>query len=667
MTTVKTLCRTTILPLLVGMIAPFIANGQQSQIMQEFYRLEQENWREYYEASKNLLLASNFDVKFYYLKVDLGIASPYIQGNVLCRFNSTENNTTSIKLNLRREFTIDSIRGNANGFTFSLDTIIVSLDHPFQAGDTGWVQVYYRGVPPVANGTKGLRYVTHASNQRVIASLSTPFLSYYWWPCKDGPGDKPDSVYVDITIPDTSIAGIPVVAVSNGVLAGIVSGGGKRTFQWRERYPIVPYYVMAAVSNYRDFHQTFIGTHGERFPLDYYVFDEHLAAAQQGVADLPQVMALYSNLFGVYPFQTEKYGMTQLGFYGAIENQTNTIINNMGLSYFGVSMHELAHMWFGDMITCQDWHHGWLNEGFASYAEALWAEHTGGFTTYKNYMVNFQFFSSGTLYLQDISDPFNIFISIIYNKGAYVLHMLRGVLGDSTFFACMSAYAANTNFRYGHATTEDFQNVCETASQRDLDFFFQQWVYDQYYPAYGYNYTQNTTTGETNVFVRQTQGTLGRRAVFEMPIQLKFLFQGGGDTTVTVWNDEQVQIFPLNFTRTISSMQFDPDVWILKTAQVVASTEGSIGKVPVSFALDQNHPNPFNSTTTIKFQIPGTNFVTLKVFDLLGREVTTLVNEEMKPGSYERVFDGSGLASGVYFCRLQSNESYATKKLVLLR
>jgi aminopeptidase N len=635
--------------------------------MQDFYRLEQENWREYYEASKSLPTQSNLDVKFYHLKVDLSIASPYIQGSVLCRFMIMENNTNSIKLNLRREFTIDSIRGNVGSFSFSIDTITLTLDHPFASGESGSVQVYYRGVPPVANNTKGLRYVTHAGNQRLIASLSTPFLSYYWWPCKDGPGDKPDSVYVDITIPDTSIAGIPVIAVSNGVLSNIISSGGKKTFQWRERYPIIPYYVMAAVSNYRDFHQTFTGSHGEQFPMDYYVFDEHLTAAQQGVTDLPQAMALFSGRFGVYPFSAEKYGMTQLGFYGAIENQTNTIINNMGLSYFGVSVHELAHMWFGDMITCQDWHHGWLNEGFATYCEALWAEHTGGFTVYKNYMQNFQFMSGGTLYLQNISDPFNIFISIIYDKGAYALHMLRGVLGDSVFFACLSAYSASPNYRYGHATTEDFRSVCETVSQRSLSFFFDQWVYDQYYPMYGYNFNQNSATGETSVYIRQTQSSLGRRAVFEMPVQLKFLLQGGGDTTLTVWNNQQVQTFQLTIPRTISSMQFDPDVWILRTAQVVAVNEKPSQTLPDRFALEQNYPNPFNPSTRISFTIPHSSFVILKVFDVLGREVATLVNEEMRPGYYQVDWDANDVPSGVYFYRLSAGSFTQTMKALLTR
>ena len=646
------------------------AFGQRSQVMQDFYRTEQESWAEYIQAYKSPLAQSPIDVKFYHINADISVASPSLKGNVLCRFGVVENNTSSIKLNLRREFVIDSIRGHASSFSFTLDTITIALDRTFQSGDSGEVKVYYRGVPPLANNTKGLRYTTHAGSQRIIASLTTPFLAHYWWPCKDGPGDKPDSVYVDITIPDTSIAGIPVVAVSNGVLANVTSAGGKRTFFWRERYPIVPYYVMAAISNYRDFHQTFVGTQGESFPLDYYVFDEHLVAAQQGVQNLPQAIQLFSEKFGKYPFERERYGMTQLGFYGAIENQTNTIINNMGLSYFNVSVHELAHMWFGDMITCKDWHHGWLNEGFASYGEALWAERNGGFASYKNYMQSFQWLSGGTLYLQNISDPFQIFVSIIYDKGAYVLHMLRGVLGDSVFFNSLSAYTSNPAFRYGHATTEEFKTVCEQVSGRDLTSFFNQWVYDQYYPKYGYYFVQNTTTGETRVNISQTQSSSGWRAVFEMPVQMKFLFAGGGDTTVTVWNNQQTQSYQLQFARTVSSMQFDPDQWILKTAQATSVDEHILDGVTGAFALEQNYPNPFNPTTEIKFQIPNLKsqtVVTLKVYDLLGREVATLVDGLRNAGEHTAEFNAANLSSGVYVYRLTAGSMTLSKPMMLLK
>jgi aminopeptidase N len=645
---------------------PMSSYAQRSGATLDFYKLERQNWIEHARAPSASVDQANFDVRFYHLNLNLSISASYVQANVICSFDAIENNTTSIKLNLRREFTIDSIRGNASGFNFSLDTISVTLDRVFQAGDSGSVQIYYRGVPPVANGVKGLRYVTHAGGQPLIVSLSTPFLAHYWWPCKEGPGDKPDSVFVDITIPDTSVAGIPVVALSNGVLMDVIQSGGMKTFQWRERYPIVPYYVMVAVSNYRDFHQTFTGTHGDQFSLDYYVFDESLASAQLGVADLPAVIELFSGLFGVYPFSNEKYGMTELGFYGAIENQTNTIINTMDISWFGVSVHELAHMWFGDMITCTDWHHGWLNEGFASYCEALWVEHTGGFDLYKNYMQGFKYQEGGTVYLQDISDPFGIFVSIIYDKGAYVLHMLRGVLGDSLFFASMSDYASNPNFRYRHATTEDFQAVCETTSQQDLDFFFEQWIYDEYYPMYGYNYTQSLSTGETNVFIRQMQADFGRRPVFTMPIELRFLFQGGGDTVITVWNDQQTQTYTFTIPEAISGMEFDPNQWILSTSQVVAVGPAT-SSLPAQFSLEQNYPNPFNGVSNFELRIAETSLIRVVIYDLLGKIVRTLVDEVRQPGIYRIQWDSGTSPSGLYLCRFTAGPFSQTRKVVLVR
>jgi len=638
----------------------------QSKALLEFRKLEQQNWLEHANTASVSTDQSNFDVRFYHLNLTLSMTTPYLQADLICRFNAIENNTTFIKLNLRREFTIDSIRGNISNFQFSLDTITVTLDHLFQAGDSGWIQVYYRGVPPVANGLKGLRYITHAADQPLIVSLSTPFLAHYWWPCKDGPGDKPDSVFMDITIPDTTVAGIPVIAVSNGVLANVIQSNNKKTFQWRERYPIVPYYVMVAVSNYRDFHQTFTGTHGEQFPLDYYAFDESLAGAQLGVVDLPAAIELFSALFGVYPFRNEKYGMTELGFYGAIENQTNTIINTMGISWFWVSVHELAHMWFGDMITCKDWHHGWLNEGFATYCEALWAEHTGGFDLYKSYMQTLKYLDGGTVHLQDISNPFGIFVSIIYDKGAYVLHMLRGVLGDSVFFASLADYAANQNFRYGHATTEDFQVVCETTSQQDLDFFFEQWIYDEYHPMYGYNYSQNTSTGETNIYIRQLQADFGRRPVFTMPIELKFLFQDGGDTVITVWNNQQTQAFTVTLPKVISGFEFDPNRWILSTSQVVAVGRES-STFPARSSLEQNYPNPFNGVSNFELRIAEASHIKVLIYDILGNGVATLVDEVRQPGVYRIPWNSRANPSGIYFCQFSAGVFSQTRKIALVR
>jgi aminopeptidase N len=658
------------------LFVPFLATlsvfAQKSEALLNFYELEQQTWRQHIAGLQDAVLQTNFDVTFYHLDVEINITTPYIQGNVLCRFRAAENALQSIKLNLHHALAIDSITGNAANYITANDSIYITLDHPFQTGDSGEVQIFYRGIPELARGLKGLRYTTHAGDQPIIATLSTPFLAHYWWPCKDGPGDKPDSVFIDITIPDTLVNGIPLTATSNGVLENIILTGGEKTFQWRERYPIPPYYVMAAISNYQHFQQTYSGSQGENFPIDYYVFNEHLSQAQAGVAQLPEAMRVFSDYFGTYPFHSEKYGMTQLGFYGAIENQTNTIINNMSLSWFDVSVHELAHMWFGDMITCESWNHGWLNEGFATYCEALWAEHLGGFAAYKTNMQYNEFFGGGTLYLQDDSDPFNIFIAIIYSKGAYTLHMLRGVLGDSLFFNCLSEYTNNPLFRYDHATTEDFQNVCESVSGIDLDFFFEQWVYDEYYPNYEYSLSQNDSTFQATVTIHQTQGNSGRRPVFEIPVQLFFKFIDGSDTLLSVWNNQQQQSYEFGFTKKVSFISLDPDKWILRTTQQVAVTAENQPGMPARFELLQNYPNPFNPETAIGYQLSAVSNVELSIYNLLGQKVRTLVKQRQPAGYYEVKWDGrdrfgNEASSGIYIYQIQAGEYVKLRKIVLLR
>jgi len=640
--------------------------AQKSEILLNFYKQEQQNWGEYISRYAEISRQSGFNVLFYHLNLDISITTPYLQGDVFCRFEVEQNNLQDITLDLYHSFTIDSITGDVLFHQFNNDKITIALNRPYQAGEIVELHIYYQGIPELAGGIKGLRYAVHNQTEPIIATLSTPFLAHMWWPCKDGPGDKPDSVYIDITIPNTTVNGIPLSATSNGILENVIVQGAKKTFQWRERYPIVPYYVMVAISNFRTFQQQYQGPQGENFPIDYFVFDEHLSQAQSGVAQLPEAMTVFSTHFGSYPFQGEKYGMTELGFYGAIENQTNTIQNSLSLSWFEISVHELAHMWFGDMITCQDWHHGWLNEGFATYCEALWAEHTGGFAAYKSNIMTNRYLQGGTLYLQNISDPFQIFVPIIYYKGAYVLHMLRGVLGDSLFFDCLYTYANSPQLRYDHATTDDFKNICETLSGRDLGFFFDQWIYDEYYPVYEYSYGQEDSL--VQVTIRQTQSQNGWRDIFEMPLQLQFFFDNGSDSTLIVWNDAHFQQYDFQLNRTVINLALDPDHWILRTAQLIDTLDPPAnGSIVQGFELSQNYPNPFNPTTVIRWQLTVNSPVNLSVYNLTGQKVITLIDDVRMAGDHSIKFDGSGLASGIYLYQLKVGTNIKTRKMILLK
>lgn len=642
------------------------AQKSVSETLDNFYKIESTNWIEKSILEQNFIVDTTTDVKFYYITLDVSIDSPYIYGDVFFIIESKINNLTHITLDLTDSLGIDSISGAATSYTRSYDKIDIQLDRSYNKNETILFNIYYSGIPPVLNNTKGMRYETHGNFEPIIATLSTPYLAHLWYPCKDGPGDKVDSVYLDITIPDTTINNNKLIAVSNGLLENVINENGKSTFKWRERYPIIPYYVMIAISNYAQFQQTINDSLGS-YPILYNVFKSDSNIALQGTLQLPDAINFFSDVFGPYPFRNEKYGMSQLGFYGAIENQTNTIQNTLDVYWIMVSAHELSHMWFGDMITCADWHHGWLNEGFATYSEALYQEHIAGFNSYKTYLNYYKYLDGGTLYLQNIEDPFQVFIDIIYSKGAWVLHMLRGVLGDEVFFECLKQYATDTNFKYKHASTEDFQLVCETVSGQDLDYFFDQWIYDEYYPIYNSTYNYDQTNHILNLHLNQSQSQNGWRSVFKMPVKIKIKFNSGPDSTITLWNDQQLQDYQVNLSRQVHSITIDPEQWILRTVGTVTDLANNTSGINLFYKLFDNYPNPFNPTTLIRYQVPEVSKVNLKVYDILGNEIRVLVNEEKPAGNYQIEFDAKELSSGIYFYKLICDQFIETKKMVFIK
>jgi aminopeptidase N len=613
------------------------------------------------EASRYVVNDSSFDVGFYHLDVEVAIDSAFIKGVVKYGLTASESGLNHIKLDLDSTFSVDSVWGAGTNFLFAGNVLTIYLTNTYNQGDTFSLFVSYQGVPLLAGGYKGLRYETHNGNEPVIATLSTPYLAHTWWPCKDGITDKADSVFVDITVKDTVVNTIPLIAVSNGILKNVVDNGATKTFSWEHRYPIVPYYVMLAISNYKVINQTYNGN-GYTMPLDYYVFDSDSLNAQLGVSNIPNVIDFFSTVFGEYPFKNEKYGMTQLGYYGGIENQTNSIVNGMSIGFFDwLLVHELAHQWFADKITCSSWNHGWLNEGFSSYAEALYKEHSEGATAYHDYMSGFEFKNDGTLYRYDVSNPFTVFEPIIYNKGAYVLHMLRGVLGDTVFFNAIHTYSTNPVFEYKFATTQDFQEVCETASGRDLDFFFSQWVYDEYYPMYQYNF-KNDLNNTFKFTIQQKQGLLGRRDVFEMPLSVRLVFTDGSDSLLTINNSFIQQDYEFTTSKNVDSVFIDPDNWVLKTVSYNPNITVGVTE------LDNNYmtvfPNPSNGQFRINFSsISLKDEKEIKVFGLNGQLLHQL-NGQFGESVH---LDLSHLSEGVYFLKGISDATSFSERIIILK
>ncbi len=616
---------------------------------------------------------SNIDVTYYKLDLNIDHVNQKIKGVITVKARSMLAGLTGFFLDLQDVLTVDSVKldNSLLNFTHSSNKINITLDRSYAEGEEFEVDIYYNGHPG-SSGFGSFEF-DYYKGTPVIWSLSEPYGASDWWPCKDTPADKADSSDVWIT------ADYLFYSVSNGSLMGITDNGdGTRTFKWKNHHPIANYLISVAMTDYEIYRNYFVYAPGDSMEIVHYLYPDHLKSEKANLDKTPEMLSIFSNLFGLYPYIDEKYGHAEFGWGGGMEHQT---VSSMGAFGPGIVSHELAHQWFGDKITCKDWHHIWLNEGFATYCESLYKEAKYGQDNYKS-SISYEMLSAknavGSIYVQNIDDVGEIFNgSRSYAKGAVVLHMLRGVLGDSTFFNVLYSYINEPQLAYGVATTEDFQRVAEQVSGKDLDYFFKEWIYGEDYPVYsldwGYSQIENN---RYNLRIRVQQASHGNPTFFTMPVTVR-VTTALGDTSLSFFNNQQDQTFYTEVIGEPQSIEFDPDNWILKSIDTITTAMEDKPVLPLEFNLYQNYPNPFNPTTTIKYSIPTSSpltkrrtevgFVTLKVFDILGREIKTLVNKKQSPGSYSVIFNAGDLPSGLYFYKLTAGEFSQTKKMLLLK
>jgi len=514
---------------------------------------------------KQMRLSQNqWDALYYEINFGINFTTEIITGYVCTYAASLVSNLNFIELDFLNDMIVDSVVMNGSAVTYShaSNLITVTLDDSYDSTETFAVYVYYHGHPN-EGGFQAFAFDYHGST--VMAStLSEPYFARSWWPCKDDPADKADSVDIIITHPDD------FVCASNGLVRSIIdNGNGTKTTCWHHGYPITTYLVAISVTNYVEFRNWYHPQPGDSMPVDFFVYPEKLAQAQSSYPITVAMIDTLSGIYGEYPFINEKYGMMQFEWGGAMEHQTNTSMASYAY-YQSIIVHELSHQWWGDMITCQNWHEIWMNEGFATYSEALWFESLYGLDYYHDYMDAMQYTDGGTIWCQDTTSAYAIFSSRVYDKGAWVLHMLRHFVGDSTFFEILTTYYDDPRYKWGTITTAQFRDLCiEVTGDSRLYEFFQDWIWGEYYPSYRFSYSYNEYQPDKFVVyvnLRQTQTTNPK--VFNMPVDLRW-HDGVNYHNRTVYNDQREQdyiVFLDNVQNYPYSMTIDPDGWILKAA-----------------------------------------------------------------------------------------------------
>jgi len=499
--------------------------------------------------------STDTDVLHYILDIEIDPDNQWLGGSNTMQVNVLTDNVSLFQVQISDTFDIPSITANGTEvFWTRLDymTIEIILDRTYNTGEQFDLVVTYSGYP-VSQGRWGsIEYKQH-NGTWIVQTLSEPWFANSWWPSKDDNYDKAtaDQYY---TVPNW------MIVASNGVLESVDDVGGDRLrYHWHTDYQMVVYLYSFATTNYETFSDTF-NYDGYSMPCEFFLYPEsNNSSNRNAMLRSVDMLATFSDLYGLYPFINEKYGIYQFGWGGGMEHQTMT-----GQGSFGESLtaHELAHQWWGDMITCATWHDIWLNEGFATYSEAIWYEFRYGQNpqAYLNAIYNrkpTQF--SDSVYVYDTSSETRIFSSnYSYRMGAWVLHMLRHILGDDLFFDGLATY--RNAYEYDSATTDDFQAVLEGVCGRDLDWFFDTQVYSAGAPEYRTTWQQFEINDQNYVelYIHQTQN--GEYPIFPMPIDIVTVT--GNDRVIhPIWNDAELEHFLFTTDGPIDDLEFDPEQW----------------------------------------------------------------------------------------------------------
>lgn len=598
--------------------------------------------------------------------------TPRLAGTATIRLRLLEPPPPVLRLDLVDQLAAVSVLwdGLPTSFTHAGDSLRVDLPPPLDGGAEHVVTVTYAGTPPRHGPMQaGLLMRRHgdttpddpSDDGPSVGNVSQPYSSHAWFPCKDHPADKA-TLSMSVTAPDT----LTVVATGR-LLATEDLPGDRRRWDWATGYPVATYLVGLAVSNFVSWHEQCGAV-----PLEYHVFEEHRAAAEPVLAPTCAMLDWLGDRFGPYPFAGEKYAQAEFVWGGAMENQTVSVLGQAALlmpvrTAQLVVMHELAHHWFGNCLTPASWRDIWLSEGFARYCEALWLEHTEGFDAYRDYL-QLLLVTRPTLYVGDglLGDPDPVLPNLlVYDKGAWVLHMLRHELGDAAFFAALRDYATDPGLQHGLTDRAAFIAALDRQAGRPLGPFLAPWLDTDAVPELGVRW-RPLSGGGARLEVIQRQGA----PFFPLTVPLR-VHAGAEAVDVRVPMRGALETHTVSTAAPVDSVVIDPDRWLLRRTADTPWPELLAG---------QPQPNPAVGAVDLAYWLAGPDRLAISVYDARGRLIRRADLGAQTPtgrredGAEPRLWTWDGrdaagrpASAGVYWLELRGSRERAARKVTLLR
>jgi aminopeptidase N len=461
------------------------------------------------------------------------------------------------------ELTIDKVTANGKAVHFRHDgkKLRVELAAPLAIGGELVLAIDYKGAP-----RRGLYFVGpddgYPDKPTQVWTQGQDEDSRYWFPCFDAPHEKATSE-LTVAVPAN------LFAVSNGTLVSDRTDGDRRILHWRLDVPHSCYLITLAVGDFAT-----IETRWRDVPVVYYVERGREAAAERTLARTPEMLEVLSSRFGV-PYPYPRYAQVFVAdfIFGGMENTSATTLTDTVLlderaaidhDVDALVAHELAHQWFGDLVTCRDWGEGWLNEGFATYSEYVWREHHEGRDAADlelDEWAEAYFGEDAGRYRRSIAtkyyeEPIDIFDHHLYEKGGRVLHMLRQVVGDAAFWATLTHYL--TKHRHGVVESRDLARAVEEATGKNLDWFFSQWVIDGAgHPELDVAIRWDPAERLAVITVEQKHKVEARTPLFRIPTHLRFRV-GDRDHDVAIDIVDPKHVFHIRLDGEPTQAIFDP-------------------------------------------------------------------------------------------------------------
>ncbi len=593
--------------------------------------------------------ANNYNVIYHRCYWELDPAINFIKGRITTYFKPSVQNFKLLEFDLIPSLHVDSIKYKQATLSYTQqaeDLLQITFPNTLAAYTLDSLTVYYKGVPS-GNGFGSFIQSKHDTTA-IIWTLSEPFGAKTWWPCKQNLADKIDSIDIYVNTPSA------YRVASNGLLLSENITGLNKLVHWKSRYPIAPYLVAIAVTNYAVY-SDYVPLSTKTLQVLNYVYPENLSTIKNDTKELVKVIQLFDSLLIEYPFAKEKYGHAQFGWGGGMEHQTMTFVGGF---YLSLLAHELAHQWFGDHVTCGSWEDVWLNEGFATYFEWLVTERyakAGWLAGLPDIVTNICSVPRGSVKCDDTTSVSRIFDGrLSYAKGAFVLSMLRYKIGDAKFYAALRNYLNDPALKNNYAKTPQLIAHFETSSKQSLTKFFDQWYYKQGFPSYHAIWNQDAAV--VTVTLSQTQSD-SSVTFFEMPVPLRL--EGKTKDTIVILNHTasgQVDNFDINFE--VMRLRIDPEYKVLSDNNSVLSLKDLlIQNIKLNL-----YPNPSTKKINLEGLPYGSTLFENEIYDAFGKLIYSNKNHSIVLNTIQ--LDTEGLTAGLYFIHIKTNLGAATLKFI---